>query len=294
MPVIVSVSCHLPGDSGLLTGDDLAARWLAVDCAAPSQPTADILALILAARPPSRPRRSWLTYQEAQSGGRRRNMPSHEVTESPLHTFLRWPNWRSLTLTYKNIRCNTVTCRRRVKKNGIPDFAPPRRVSSKRSSRCTSLDHRTALNHISRDLALWLLWSTIRGHWKSWRIEHKQMQESLSPPFRSSWPLASRLNYRKQSRREERGSDGGALRKSEFGKQPRQSRHSRSDGSISGAWKENGIGFRTLNMHLQCDSDNSGARYALQEGIIDAAERERGGESYELALPTPARTYVCI
>lgn len=55
LPVIVSVSCHLPGDSGLLTGDDLAPRWLAVDCAALSRPAADILALILAARPPGLP-----------------------------------------------------------------------------------------------------------------------------------------------------------------------------------------------------------------------------------------------
>lgn len=43
------------GDSGLLTGDDLAVRWLAVDCAAPSRLAADILALILAARPPRPP-----------------------------------------------------------------------------------------------------------------------------------------------------------------------------------------------------------------------------------------------
>jgi len=44
--------CHLPGESGLLAGDDLAARWFTVDCAAPSRAT-DILALILAARSPS-------------------------------------------------------------------------------------------------------------------------------------------------------------------------------------------------------------------------------------------------
>ncbi|KYN13432.1 hypothetical protein ALC57_14445 [Trachymyrmex cornetzi] len=55
MPVIVNVWCHLPGDSDLLTGDDLAARWLVVDCAALSRLTVDILALILATRPPGRP-----------------------------------------------------------------------------------------------------------------------------------------------------------------------------------------------------------------------------------------------
>ncbi|KYQ56891.1 hypothetical protein ALC60_04095 [Trachymyrmex zeteki] len=45
----------VPGDNDLLTGDDLAARWLVVDCAALSRLTADILALILATRPPGRP-----------------------------------------------------------------------------------------------------------------------------------------------------------------------------------------------------------------------------------------------
>jgi len=47
-----TLRCHLPGESGLLAGDDLAARWFTVDCAAPSRAT-DILALILAARSPS-------------------------------------------------------------------------------------------------------------------------------------------------------------------------------------------------------------------------------------------------
>jgi len=92
-------ACHLPGDSDLLTGDNLAARWLTVDCAAPSRPAADILALILEVA--RRFRRSWLTYQEAQSGGRRRSIPAESRGDGSLR-FLRCPRRESLTPTCKN------------------------------------------------------------------------------------------------------------------------------------------------------------------------------------------------
>lgn len=280
-----SVSCHLPGDSGLLTGDDLAARWLVVDCAAPSRSAADISALILAAGPTGgsgdpdsrtrklNPEDDVGACRPAESrGGRRLPSLRHVSSDGPAGDRSRWP---------------ARTTPFRTEENRRSPLPPPPPISPRRTNGASrDRSRRTALNYIPGEFHP-LTRPSARVQWGAGNLEGSRINKRgrACPAAVSILVTFRRLVWVSENNREGKGegksvdSDGEEpwrRRNRNSGGAPRRSGRSRVDGPTWGARKENGIGFWTWSARLERDSGDSGARRVPRgKELSTTRERER-------------------